>query len=111
VLIGSGDIDFAALATALTPAQKALVPDGEGVPTIGYGILPVYNVRCQFLPWVPLSLGSGRSPAAAHTHTQISELVDKDPLILDWQAISDILLNKITVLPTCLPAVAPSLAS
>ncbi len=72
------------------------MPDGEGVPTIGYGILPVYNVRCH-----ASSLGPSVPVAAAHqprpTHHQISELVDKDPLILDWQAISDILLNKITV--------------
>jgi hypothetical protein len=41
----TGDIDFAAISTELTTAQKELMPDAEGVPVIGYGILPVYNVR------------------------------------------------------------------
>jgi hypothetical protein len=41
----TGDIDFAAISTELTTAQKQLMPDAEGVPVIGYGILPVYNVR------------------------------------------------------------------
>jgi hypothetical protein len=43
----TGDIDYGALSTALTPAQQALMPDAAGVPTIGYGIIPYYNVRCS----------------------------------------------------------------
>jgi ABC-type phosphate transport system substrate-binding protein len=43
--MAAGDIDYAAISTELTTAQKQLMPDAEGVPTIGYGILPVYNVR------------------------------------------------------------------
>jgi hypothetical protein len=41
----AGDIDYAALSTALSPAQQELMPDAKGVPTIGYGIIPYYNVR------------------------------------------------------------------
>ncbi|ELR25267.1 uncharacterized protein ACA1_290310 [Acanthamoeba castellanii str. Neff] len=68
--MAAGDIDYAAISTELTAAQKQLMPDAEGVPTIGYGILPVYN---------------------------ISELIGYDPVIMDWQAISDIFLNKISM--------------
>jgi hypothetical protein len=97
---GAGDIDFAALATALTPAQKALVPDGEGVPTIGYGILPVYNVRHQFLPW-PLCPGCGRSPAAAHLATRSRSWWTRTRSSLTGRPSPTFFSTKSRYFPTC----------
>jgi ABC-type phosphate transport system substrate-binding protein len=43
-------VDFGAISTPLTAAQKEAMPDVVELPIMAYPVGPAYNVRLSFIP-------------------------------------------------------------
>jgi hypothetical protein len=76
--------------TAPNAAQQALQPFTITIPIVVGGLGPVYNVRLCISQPLIISL-----MLMVLFSLQVPEIVTEEPLVLDFQTISDIYLNKI----------------